>query len=110
MVMLDELTKPLFTGQTEGVSPMVTLRAADYVALLVRAGVTDPTLWPPEMQEGASALARVRQIEADCEAQTGAFDWELLPSEVQDEYDRLGARLDDLQDTGERISLSGLGA
>ena len=104
--MLVALTKPIFSHKSEDAPPRVTLQAADYVALLVQAGVTDPALWPPEMQAGAAALARVRQIEAEGAAQVGGFDWERLPPEVQDEYDRNSALLDDLQDTGERVSLS----
>ncbi|MBV9851853.1 MAG: hypothetical protein JO250_19475 [Armatimonadetes bacterium] len=105
--MLDAFAKPFFT-EADDAPPRVTLRAADYVALLVQAGVTDPALWPPERREGAAALARVRQIEADCTAQQGAFDWERLPPELQNEYDRLSALLDGLQDTGEHIPLHGL--
>ena len=107
--MSNALAQPVFT-EADNAPPMVTLRAADYVALLVQAGVTDPLLWPPEMQAGATALARVRQIEAECAALRGTFDWEALSPEVQDEYDRLSARLDDFQDTGERVSLGDLAA
>jgi hypothetical protein len=76
-----------------------------YITLLVRSNVTNPTLWPPGMKKGAKCLARVRQIEADCIAQHGEFDWERLPTALQDEYDGLCALLDRLQDRGQRISL-----
>ena len=92
-----------FATDAGGKSTAVTLDTTAYIALLVRANVTDPTFWPPGTQEGAAALARIRQIEADCTAQHGEFDWEKLPEAVQDEYDDLYALLDRLQDTGERI-------
>jgi hypothetical protein len=86
----------------------VTLLTVDYMALLVRANVTDASLWPTGMEEGATALKRVREIEAECIAKCGEFDWEKLPEAVQDEYDSLCARLDRLQDTGERFRLRDL--
>jgi len=102
------LKPPHFTTDAEGRATGVQLDTAAYVALLVRANVTDPTLWPPGMTRTAEAIARVRQIEADCVAQHGEFDWEKLPGETQDEYDALCAELDRLQDTGERFALRGL--
>jgi hypothetical protein len=81
----------------------VTLDTVAYITLLVKANITDPALWPPGMQEGAAALARVREIERECITQHGEFDWEQLPEAVQDEYDSRCALLDRLQDTGERI-------
>lgn len=99
-----ELPTPLeFATNAKGNPTTVTLDTAAYVALLVRANITDPALWPPGMQHGATALARVRQIEADCIAEQGEFDWEKLPEALQDEYDSLCTLLDELQDTGERI-------
>jgi hypothetical protein len=83
----------------------VTLDISTYIDLLVKANVTDPALWPPAMKGGASALARIREIEAECIARHGEFDWEKLPESVQDEYDSLCAFLDNLRDTGERIPL-----
>ena len=76
-----------------------------YITLLVQANVTDPAPWPLGMEKGATALKRVREIEANCIARHGEFDWEKLPETTQDEYDSLCALLDQLQDTGERIPL-----
>ena len=81
---------------------------ADYVELLIRAEATNPALWPPGMEHGASTLARVRRIEADCIAQHGEWDWELLAPELQDEYDGLCGVLDELRDDGTRISWAAL--
>jgi len=103
-----DLKPPHFTTDAEGRASGVHLDTAAYVTLLVRANVTDPTLWPPGMKKGAQALARVRKIEADCAAQHGEFDWEKLPGQTQDEYDGLCAELDRLQDTGERAALRDL--
>jgi len=105
---VDLTSLPQFTTDAEGKPKAVTLETAAYIALLVKASITDPTLWPPGMEKGATALARVRQIEAECLAQYGEFDWEKLPEAVQDEYDGLCALLDSLQDTGERIPLRDL--
>ncbi|MBM4081664.1 MAG: hypothetical protein FJ278_18315 [Planctomycetes bacterium] len=96
---------PQFATDAGGKPTAVTLDTVAYVTLLVRANATDPALWPPGMKKGAEALARVRQIEAECIAKHGEFDWEKLPDRVQDEYDGLCALLDRLQDTGERIPL-----
>ncbi|MBM3333148.1 hypothetical protein FJY63_00640 [Candidatus Sumerlaeota bacterium] len=96
---------PEFTTDADGRPMGVTLEPSAYVALLVRGNVTDPALWPPGTQQGAAALARVRQIEAECTAQHGEFDWGKLAEEVRDEYDDLCGVLDQLQDTGERITL-----
>ncbi|MBM4041567.1 MAG: hypothetical protein FJ290_23960 [Planctomycetes bacterium] len=103
--LVAELSVPQFTTDGDGKATAVRLDAVGYMALLVRANVTDPALWPPGMERGAEALARVRQIEADCIAQHGEFDWEKLPDNVQDEYDGFSALLDSIQDTGERIPL-----
>jgi hypothetical protein len=94
---------PKFVTHANGKAAAVTLDPVAYVTLLIRANVTDPALWPPGMQEGAAALARVRSIERKCTAKHGVFDWEKLSPKVQDEYDGLCAVLDRLQDTGERI-------
>jgi len=102
-----ELKLPEFTTDAGGKPIAVKLDTAGYVALLVRANVTDAELWPPGMRKGAEALARVRQIEADCIAHDGEFDWEKLPEDIQDEYDGLCAVIDQLQDTGERVALAG---
>lgn len=96
---------PRFSLDAEGHPTAVTLDTAAYITLLVRANITDPALWPPGLEKGATWLARIREIEADCIARHGEFDWEKLPEAVQDEYDDLCALLDQLQDTGERLSL-----
>jgi len=102
-----ELQMPKFGTDEQGKS-VVVLDRASYIALLIRGNVTDPSYWPPGTEEGARALVRIRQIEHECIAKYGEFDWEKLPPEVQDEYDALCSLLDRLTDTGERISLSKL--
>jgi hypothetical protein len=102
-----ELQMPKFATDEQGKSAVVLDRAS-YITLLIRGNVTDPSYWPPGTEEGARALARIRQIEHECIAKYGEFDWEKLPPEVQDEYDALCSLLDRLTDTGERISLSEL--
>lgn len=97
---------PHFTTDRKGKPTGVRLGTAAYVALLVRGNVTDPALWPPQVQEGAWALARVRKIEANCIRRHGEFDWEKLSEKLQDEYDSLCLLLDRLQDTGKSIPLS----
>jgi hypothetical protein len=89
---------------TEGKPTNVTLDIPTYINLLVRTNMTDPAFWPPQMRDGAKALARVRQIEADCIAEHGEFDWEKLAEDVQDEYDSLCCELNEMQDTGEWMS------
>ncbi len=75
----------------------MTLTPETYVKLLVGANVTNPLFWPPGLEEGAAKLARLRQIESDNQSQIGAFDWESLPAEIQDEYDGLCVSLDSYQ-------------
>ena len=99
---------PQFSTDAESKPKAVTLSTVAYITLLVRADATDPSLWPLGMEEGAVALRRVREIETECIAKLGEFDWEKLPETVQDEYDSLCALLDRLQDTGERIGLRDL--
>ena len=103
-----DVDPPRFTTDAHGRATGVHLDAPAYVALLVRADLTDPALWPPGMDKGAHELARIRQIEADCAAQHGEFDWEKLRPGTQDEYDALCAELDRLQDTGKRVPLRDL--
>ncbi len=91
---------PHFTTDANGKPTSVTLDTIAYITLLVQANVTDAALWPPGMDEGVSALKRLRQIESDCISHYGEFDWEKLPKSEQDEYDRLCLLLDELQDTG----------
>ena len=102
-----ELQIPKFATDEQG-KFVVVLDKASYIALLIRSNVTDPIYWPPGTEDGAKALARIRQIEHECIAKYGEFDWEKLPPDVQDEYDALCSLLDRLTDTGERISLSDL--
>jgi hypothetical protein len=83
----------------------VTLDTSAYIKLLVKANITDRAFWPSEMEEGADALLRIRQIESDCIAKYGEFDWERLSLEIQDEYDSLCILLDELLDTEEPITL-----
>jgi hypothetical protein len=104
-IRTEERQAPQFVTDQKGKTTAVTLDTAAYVALLVQANVTDSALWPPGMQEGAAALARVREIETASARPGGVFDWEALPADAQDEYDSLCAFLDRLQDTGERIAL-----
>jgi hypothetical protein len=100
--------RPQFELDRAGKPTAVRLATATYVQLLVQAGITDPNFWPPGMEQGAQTLARIREIEAACIEQHGAFDWEKLPPEIQEEYDALCALLDSLQDTGERVALRSL--
>lgn len=93
-----------FTLDPHGQPTAVTLEVRAYIALLIQANVTDPDLWPPGFKDKASSLARIREIESDCVAQHGEFDWERLSLALQDEYDSLCATLDSLQDGGERAS------
>ena len=94
---------PRFDEDRNGKTITVPLGVKWYVGLLVRANVTDVGAWPPELQKGAAAFARVRQIELDCLAREGEFDWDKLPAAEQDEYDRLCTELDELLDGGESI-------
>ena len=100
--------RPKFSTDILGKPTGVTLSTAAYIKLLIQANATDASLWPPGMEEGAASLRRIREIEAECIGQHGAFDWEAVEVAVQDEYDTLCALLDRLQDTGERIGLRDL--
>jgi hypothetical protein len=91
---------PRFTVDAHGKPIAATMDMAAYVTLLIKANAIDLALWPPGMEKGAEALARIRQIESDCTANHGEFDWEKLPEETQDEYDRLCLLLDELRETG----------
>ena len=95
---------PRFATDASGKPTTVTLDIVVYITLLVRANVTDSAFWPPGMEEGAAALTRIRQIESDCIAYHGEFDWEKLPEAAQDEYDRLCLLLDELQNSGEWVA------
>lgn len=102
-VSLEFNNPPEFITDAEGKPTVVALETAAYVKLLVHANVVNPALWPPGMQEGAKALAQVREIERECVAQYGEFDWEKLPEVIQDEYDSLCLLLDELQDMGKWV-------
>ena len=78
-------------------STTVNLTREQYIDLLIKAGVTDAGQWPPDTEFGAAALSRIRQIEAECVAAHGSFDWEKLEEAVQDEYDSLSSQLDQLR-------------
>jgi hypothetical protein len=80
--------------------PTVEVDLAEYIEMLVRLNETDPARWPAEVRDGAEWLRRLRQIEADCVAQHGRFDWARLSRPVQDEYDGLRAQLNLLRDAG----------
>lgn len=89
---------PSFTTNRAGIPTEVTLTPETYIKLLVQANETNPLFWPPGLEEGAGKLARLRQIESEYQPQQGGFDWESLPSEIQDEYDGLCVLLDSYQD------------
>lgn len=62
---------PRFAVDAHGKPTAVTIDMAAYVALLIKANAIDLALWPPGMEKGAEALARIRQIESDCTANHG---------------------------------------
>lgn len=99
---------PTFTTDANGRPTAVRLDPPAYIDLLVRANVTDRALWPPGAEHGAQALARIREIEAACIAEHGAFDFDKLPAALQDDYDALCLQLDALCDTGQPVPLSDL--
>jgi hypothetical protein len=76
----------------------VEIEISELVELLLAANVTDAALWPAVAREGARLLARIREIEAQCIAAHGEFDWEQLDEDTQDEYDGLSVRLNKLRD------------
>ena len=102
---LDSKQYPQFVTDDKGKSSTVTLDTSAYIKLLVKANITDKTFWPSEMEEGADALLRIRQIESNCITKYGEFDWERLSEEVQDEYDSLCILLDELQDMEELLQV-----
>ena len=100
---MDERTfnfQPAFIENPDGKPITVSLDLKSYVTLLVKANVMEPHLWPPGLQSGAAALARIREIESGCVSQHGEFDWGKLSPIVQDEYDGLCCVLDSLQENG----------
>lgn len=90
----------------QGTQVTATLQMADYIDLLIRANEFDPSYWPAGKKQGAALLKRIREIEAECVRQYGAFDWERLPEELQEEYDALRLQLDELRDDGTRVEFS----
>jgi hypothetical protein len=106
MSELIELGKyPQFAKDKQGKSSAVILETIDYIKLLIKANITNKVFWPPDMEEGADVLLRLRQIESDCIDKYGEFDWEKLPLEIQDEYDHLFILLDELLNVGENMDL-----
>jgi hypothetical protein len=101
------MQSPQFELDQAGKPASVRLATQDYIRLFVEANITDSSLWPPGYEQGARLLERIREIEAECIRRYGAFDWELLPEALQDEYDDLCALLDRMQDTGERFTVDG---
>ena len=100
-----EVNEPIqFTLDPNGKPTAVTVGLKTYVTLLVQANITALELWSPGFKEGATALARVREIESDGVAQHGEFDWEKLTSAIQDEYDTLSVLLDTLQEHDGRVT------
>ena len=95
---------PNFTTNRAGKPTKVTLTPETYVRLLVKANETNPTFWPPGLEEGAGKLARLRQIESDYQPKEGGFDWESLPVQIQDEYDGLCVSLDSYQDPNGNVT------
>jgi hypothetical protein len=105
MSELMELEKyPQFARDKQGKYSAVILETIDYIKLLIKANITNKAFWPPDMEEGADVLLRIKKIESDCIDKYGEFDWEKLPLEIQDEYDHLCILLDRLQNVGENIS------
>ena len=74
-----------------------TITTQELVELLIAANVTDPQRWPEGLQQGATYLARIREIERDCVAKHGRWDAELLGEELEDEYDDKCALLDQIR-------------
>lgn len=100
-----ELSRPPeFSPPENGGYGTVSLDGLDWARLLVRLNITDASAWPLGLREGAALLARIREIEADCVAANGDFDWEKLEEAVQDEYDVAIVELERLLDDGKRFS------
>ena len=101
------MAKPVFLHTDEqGAQVTATFPMADYLDLLIRANELDPSYWPASKRQGATLLKRIREIEAECIRQHGAFDWEKLPEPLQEEYDALRLQLDELRDDGTRVEFS----
>jgi hypothetical protein len=74
----------------------ITLDLDKYLELLIEKDVFDPQLWPEGMRQGADLLRRIREIERQCIAEHGAFDFDEFPPRLQDEYDNARIDLDEL--------------
>ena len=59
----------------------------DYLELLIERNVFDAARWPAGMEAGAALLKRIREIEQNCLAEHGEFDFNKLTRRIQDEYD-----------------------
>ena len=101
MNKLETSRPPSFTKNRAGKPTKVVLTPETYIKLLVEANVFIPSFWPPGLEDGASKLERLRQIETGYGSQKGGFDWESLPTEIQDEYDTLCVSLDIYQDSND---------
>ena len=80
--------------------PITPVPTEELLELLVEANVTDPARWPEGAKHGARLLARIQQIEQDCLAEHGSWDWELLPADLQIEYDSACSELNQLRSNG----------
>jgi len=78
---------PSFQESAEGKVTGVLLEPQMYALLLAKANVLDARAWPPEFRQGAEYLSRIREIEAECIATCGEWDFDRLSDELQDEYD-----------------------
>lgn len=76
--------------------PRIELDRADYLRLLINASETDPARWPEGCRQGASLLARIREIEQDCVREHGRWHPDLLPPGGEGEYESLCVQLDNL--------------
>ena len=79
----------------------ITVDLDKYLDLLIEKDVFDPEQWPEGMQAGAGLLRRIREIERDCIAKHGEFDFDQLAPQLQDEYDNARIDLDDLLETAD---------
>jgi hypothetical protein len=77
----------------------ITVDLEQYVNLLLKARCTDPAQWPEGYREGANHMRRIIEIEQQCKAEHGQWDWEQLSAALQNEYDAECAMLDDLRDS-----------
>ncbi|MCC7478672.1 hypothetical protein IT575_09485 [bacterium] len=84
---------PRFELDSEGKVTHVTVALEDYLRMLVRLSILEPSQWPEEYRAGAVLLSRIREIERSVmSSNDGNFDFDHLSPETQDEYD--GAIID----------------